>query len=338
VIDMSEAPSTGNDSRSAAPPPKPETDPRVSVIVPTVSRPGMLMEAIASALDQTETAIEIVVVADGGGGGDPATLAALARVQDPRLRVLRPSERLGNGGARNAGVAAARAPWVAFLDDDDLWAPRKLEAQLAEAERALAEGVAAPIVSCRFMARDGTGAFLWPRLRPQPGAPVADYLFRRRRPGTGDGVVQTSTILAPRALVTRVPFDPAVPRFTDIDWLLRAAQAPGAALRFAGWPEALSVWRMDPRPRISTQSGWRDDAAFILARRHLAGPRARAAFLLTLPSLRAAREGDRAAFLALLRAAAREGRPGWAELAFHCANFALPAGFKGWLARRSAGR
>ena len=306
--------------------------PDVSVVVPTFARPALVCEAVRSALAQTHRAIEVIVVVDGGGGD--GTLDALAAIGDPRLSVLCPGRRMGNAAARNLGIEAARAPWVALLDDDDLWMPDKIARQLAEGE---ASGARFPVVSCRFVARGPAGDVVWPRRLPGPaqaaGRAVGDYLFARRRPPTGDGVVQTSTVLAPAALFRMCPFDEACARFVDVDWILRAAEVEGFALRFAEPARPLSVWRIEDRPRISLQGDWREDVEWMRARRHLVSPRAYGAFMLTLPSIRAARARDRRAFRALAREAFRGGRPGWAEVAFHLGNFALGPRTRGRLAR-----
>jgi len=57
-------------------------------------------------------------------------------MRDPRVRTVRHETSRGVARARNAGIAAAESPWLAFLDDDDLWAPEKLAAQLEAAQAA----------------------------------------------------------------------------------------------------------------------------------------------------------------------------------------------------------
>jgi glycosyltransferase involved in cell wall biosynthesis len=287
----------------------------------------MLIEAVRSALAQEGPALEVVVVPDGD---DPEAVAALKRVDDPRMRLALPGARVGNAEARNVGIRAARAPWIALLDDDDLWLPGKLAAQIAAAR---SSALPRPIVSCRFLARSDGAEFLWPRRLPAPDEPVGDYLFRRRRPPTGDGVVQTSTILAPRALFAEVPFDRDCHRFVDVDWLLRATRESGTGLVFADAARPLSIWRMEERARISTGGDWREDVEWIAARRHFVSGPAEASFLLTLPSIRAARQGDAQAFGGLLRAAFAAGRPGWAAIVFHAGNFALPPRLRSRFAR-----
>ncbi len=311
----------------------PEVSPEVSVVIPTHQRPALVVEAVASALNQTFRDLEVVVVVDGD---DPATVAALSAIEDDRLRVILHAVALGNAAARNAGLDVTRGRWVALLDDDDLWQPEKIALQLAAGRAALARGVAAPVVSCRFVARTGTADLIWPRRLPVPGQAVSDYLFRRHRPTTGDGVVQTSTVLAPAALFRRVRFDPDCARFVDVDWLLRAAHEAAAQVVFAAPDRPLSFYRIEDRPRISNSGAWRDDVAWIRQRAHLVTGRATSSFLLTLASLRASREGDMSALPILLAQAVRAGRPGWAELVFHVANFAVPPRAARWLAARNA--
>ena len=300
--------------------------PRVSVVVPTHRRPGLVRRAVASALAQSVGDLEVVVVVDGR---DAETVAALDGLGDARVRAVVPERALGNGAARNRGVAEARAPYVALLDDDDAWLPGKLDAQLAEAERAEAEagrgGAALPVVTSRLVARTERETFVWPRRRPRPGEPLSEYLFCRRTPRTGEGLVQTSTLLARRALFRRVPFAERMPRYVDVDWLLRAAREPGFALRFAGWPEPLSVWHIEAgRERISNGADGPAALAWAEAHRPLLTPRAFASFVLWRVSDDAARGGRRPSFGALVRAAGRGGAVRPVDLVGHALNYAVP--------------
>ena len=100
--------------------------PEVSVIIPTYNRRAMVREAIESVLAQSVREFELIVIDDGSTDG---TAEELARLGDA-IRVERIEHR-GPAAARNRGVEMARAPLIAFLDSDDLWAPNKLERQLA---------------------------------------------------------------------------------------------------------------------------------------------------------------------------------------------------------------
>ncbi len=98
----------------------------ISVLIPTHDYARYLDEAIDSALAQTYTPLEVIVIDDGS---TDATAEVLARYGD-RIRTLR-QPNLGVSAARNAGIAAAQGDYLAFLDSDDLWLPRKLERQMA---------------------------------------------------------------------------------------------------------------------------------------------------------------------------------------------------------------
>jgi hypothetical protein len=105
--------------------------PVVAVVVPTHDRPDLLHRTLLSVLWQRDVPFEVVVVDDGEAQLGAAFVADLA---DERVRAV-PS-RTPHGGpcaARNVGAAASSAPWIAYVDDDDLWAPDKLSAQLAAA-------------------------------------------------------------------------------------------------------------------------------------------------------------------------------------------------------------
>jgi hypothetical protein len=101
--------------------------PRASVIIPVYNLRRFVGEAIESVLAQTlpPEHIEIIVVDDGSTDGS----GEVAQRYAPRVRYLRQDNR-GLCAARNAGMAVARAPFLAFLDADDRFLPEKLAAQL----------------------------------------------------------------------------------------------------------------------------------------------------------------------------------------------------------------
>lgn len=102
-------------------------DPRVSVIIPTYQRAQWLGRAIDSVLAQTMPHFELIVVDDGSTDETDAVVSAY---RDGRIRYIQHGENLGSSEARNTGVEASRGEYVAFLDSDDEWLPRKLARQL----------------------------------------------------------------------------------------------------------------------------------------------------------------------------------------------------------------
>lgn len=105
------------------------TTPLVSVIIPTFDRRELVVGAVSSALGQTYTKIEVVVVDDGSTDGTATSLVSRFG-DDPRLRIIT-QENTGVAAARNAGIEAAAGDLIGFLDSDDEWLPWKLELQVA---------------------------------------------------------------------------------------------------------------------------------------------------------------------------------------------------------------
>jgi GalNAc5-diNAcBac-PP-undecaprenol beta-1,3-glucosyltransferase len=100
--------------------------PLVSVVITAFNRPDYLRNAVTSVLAQTFTDIEIIVVDDCS----PTDPSAVLREFDAPIHFVRMPTNGGANRARNEGVRRARGHYVAFLDDDDIWLPTKLELQL----------------------------------------------------------------------------------------------------------------------------------------------------------------------------------------------------------------
>ncbi len=98
----------------------------VSVVIRSCGRPALLRRTLLSIAAQTVQPREIIVVAIGAAGEGAAALPAL-----PVTAMVRSGEARCRGGALNDGIAAAQSQWIAFLDDDDTWAPTFLEEMIA---------------------------------------------------------------------------------------------------------------------------------------------------------------------------------------------------------------
>jgi glycosyltransferase involved in cell wall biosynthesis len=277
--------------------------PLVSAVIPTRDRPQLLACAIRSVLRQTWPNLEILVVVDGP---DPATAAHLETIADPRLRVLFLSQQRGGSDARNAGVRTALGEWIAFLDDDDEWLPRKIECQMRTV-RAMHDWF--PVVSCRLIAQTPTTSRVLPLVPYQPPQPIADFLFCRTGLSDPGGVIQSSTLLAPRELLLAVPFQSGLPMHQDWDWLIRVASCKGVGLNMIRQP--LSIWRVDDsRATLGRRPDWRFSLSWIRRSRTLVSPRAFSWFVAIQCVWRAqaARAGP-VGRLAILRAFLFEGAP-----------------------------
>lgn len=124
---------------------------KVSVVVPAFNQAAYLREALVSALQQTMADLEIIVVDDGS---TDATRQVCAALRDVRLRyIYQDNDRTMGCGARNHAMLEARGEWIALLDQDDRWAPDKLEKQLRRADHEPQIGA----VFCRARFIDGAG-------------------------------------------------------------------------------------------------------------------------------------------------------------------------------------
>ncbi|RJP75645.1 MAG: glycosyltransferase, partial [Candidatus Zixiibacteriota bacterium] len=97
--------------------------PSISVLIPTYNRPGLLLEAVESVLAQTFRDFELIVVNDGGEDVSDR----LDRLNDSRLVYLHLPQNGGKARALNRALDVARAPCIAYLDDDDHYYPHHLE-------------------------------------------------------------------------------------------------------------------------------------------------------------------------------------------------------------------
>lgn len=114
--------------------------PTVSVIIPTYNRADVLPRAIDSALDQTVSDVEVIVVDDAS---TDETESVVTAYDDPRVTYLAHETNQGGSAARNTGIEVATGDYIALLDSDDEWAPTKLEQQVDLLEQRSDEWVAA---------------------------------------------------------------------------------------------------------------------------------------------------------------------------------------------------
>lgn len=104
----------------------------VSCIIPTYKRSNSLIRAIKSILNQTYKNLEVLVVDDNNPNDEYSIKVQerLKMVKDPRVRYIQQEKHINGAVARNVGIREARGEFIAFLDDDDEWLPKKLEAQI----------------------------------------------------------------------------------------------------------------------------------------------------------------------------------------------------------------
>lgn len=178
--------------------------PGVSVVVPTCDRPDLLGRSVASILTQTFDDFEVIIVDDGTHRPVPDGMFT-----DPRVRIIPSGGAHGPGPARNRGIDTARGEYVAFLDDDDLWLPQKLEASVD----ALRENPDAGVV---FHATGRPGGAVDRGPGQHLHAHPAQMFATRQTPHVDSVVVR-------RSLFDDVRFSEDLPAAAEVDLFLRLA-------------------------------------------------------------------------------------------------------------------
>ncbi len=178
--------------------------------------------------------------------------------------------------------------------------------QLGLAKRSRAENL---VISSALLARGPGFQAIWPRRLYHSGESMAEYLFCRDGWTYGAALLQTSTLLAPRALLLRVPFAAGLKKHQDWDWLLRVSAEHGLVVLQS--PDPLVIFHVEgSRASVGRAPDWQFSLAWAKERRPLFTTRAFSAFLATECAPQAARAGatlgDR---LRLLRAVVQQGSP-----------------------------
>ena len=99
----------------------------VSVIMPSWNTGKFIAESIQSVIDQTYKNWELLIVDDCSTDNTDQVVASF---NDDRIRYLKNKKNSGAALTRNKAIREARGEWIAFLDSDDLWFPKKLERQI----------------------------------------------------------------------------------------------------------------------------------------------------------------------------------------------------------------
>lgn len=200
----------------------------VTVLITTYNRREVVCGAVASALAQTMSDIDVLVVDDGSTDGTGDELARRFGA-DPRLRVVsRP-----NGGApaaRNTGLDHARGEYLALLDSDDLWQPEYLESQLA----VFAADPTVDLVINDGICEEPDGSVR--RLSEYPNWVLPDSIEALCR---GTWILPSLTVVRTAAART-VRFDERVQYCDDTDFIWRFVEA---GYRVAGNPRPLARYR-----------------------------------------------------------------------------------------------
>lgn len=245
--------------------------PVISVVIPAYNREASIRSAIESVLRQTWADFELIIVDDCS---TDATVSEVARISDPRLRLVERSENGGAAAARNTGISEARGTWIAFQDSDDEWLPAKLEKQMARL-CAPGSGFIAAYCGMLIWGEAGDGEAMWQERRNSGRRTEISY-----QPDLGRAIVEgnlqpallsgnfisTQTLVARRDLLEEMGgFDTDLPSVEDWDCALRlAGLGPIACV-----DEPLVIQRFSPNS-LSRQISRRLEAREVILDKHSA--------------------------------------------------------------------
>jgi glycosyltransferase involved in cell wall biosynthesis len=189
---------------------------RVSIVTPFLNADRFIREAVDSVLAQTYPDWELLLVDDGSSDGSTAIARAFATAHPRRIRYLTHDGRINKGASasRNLGTSVARGEYVAFLDADDVYLPRKLEEQVPLLD-------AHPQAGMLY-----GGTEYWYGWTGRPEDRARDRVWRRY------GVAPNAIIEPPRMLTTFLRNGATVPCMGSV--LARR----GAIERVGGWEES----------------------------------------------------------------------------------------------------
>jgi glycosyltransferase involved in cell wall biosynthesis len=225
---------------------------RVSVVVPTCNRSGLLQEALDSifALDGPDLELEVLIC-------DNACSPEVQEIAERRGARYLPVHEAGAAAARNTGMVAATGEYLAFLDDDDLWLPEHLRGHLAMlAARPELEAVVGQVVLTN-LERERANAS-WPAWLPDDGDVFTQFLNMYPQIG--------ATVARVGVRDTVGFFDGSAADDEDWDWHLRLSERHGVGFV----PTPCVLFRQRPVGTCDDLQWSRIDATMRVYFRHLA--------------------------------------------------------------------
>jgi len=185
--------------------------PVVSVVITTYNRPNKCKRAIESVLSQTYSPLEIIVVEDGTETG----IYEWIRTEHPYIQYIRHDSNRGLAAARNTGLEQSEGEYVAYLDDDDVWKPARIEKQIdaLESHQSREQGEVG-VVYCGTERRTSDGDLI------SIGHPENSGNLRESIKSVGASTLSSSFLFTRKCLIEVDGFDQTLPSSIDHDiWM-----------------------------------------------------------------------------------------------------------------------
>jgi glycosyltransferase involved in cell wall biosynthesis len=216
-------------------------NPLVSVVIPAYNRAHTLRRAVDSVLNQTYTKIEVLIIDDGSTDNTHETL----RLYGDKIRWWS-QKNAGPSRARNSGIKEARGEYVAFLDSDDAWAPKKLERQMGLLLRCSADVVCC-LCDTRFTGQKYLGKTAFEVAKIFPTHEEAVWINATEVLITRFVLFNQAVVVRRDVLISHGTFDGRLRLMEDYDLALRLSTAGPWALI----SEPLVSWYLDAPTSLS---------------------------------------------------------------------------------------
>jgi glycosyltransferase involved in cell wall biosynthesis len=203
------------------------SNPKVSVIIPTLNRADFIKESINSVLSQTYQDFEIIVIDDGSTDN---TREIVEGYDNEKIKYFY-QKNSGLNSARNTGIRNSKGEYISYLDSDDIWHPYKLEKQVAILDKNSDIG----LVYCGSSLIDENGTHTGKRPLIRHSGYVFEKLIRYNFLYNGSIAIFRRNCLEKVGL-----FDERTVRMTDWEFYLRFA----IHYKFYGIPEYLIKYRV----------------------------------------------------------------------------------------------
>lgn len=226
----------------------------VDVVIPTIGRTS-LMRALESVREQTEPPLNVFVVLDDLSRAD----AVREMLREPSEKLLMTAGSRRGAVARNIGLSASVATYVAYLDDDDWWESRKLAVQRERMDETQAD---VSFTHVYFHGYNGNVSVL-PKTRLVGTTSVASYMVQRPGLRYGAGFIQSSTLMVRVATTRGVAWDTRLPKHQDWDYVARLACVGSGNVNPLEVEMPLSHVTQGTPGSVSKSSNWRASAVWL---------------------------------------------------------------------------
>ncbi len=196
--------------------------PKIGTVIPTYEKPkdrfienNFVLEAISSVLKQSLPINDISIVIDGKSNYIKTKIRKTFSKQKSKIKITETIQKKGGATARNIGFdnLDPKDKFVAFLDDDDKWYPKKLEKEVAVAQKQKQDNY---FVFTQTRYDKKAGPKVLPKNYLSPNGNPAEFIFLH------NGFITTSSLLIPKKLFNNIRFTDGLKKHQDWDLILRA--------------------------------------------------------------------------------------------------------------------